>query len=365
MLTTLTLRRTLSAALLPALMTGCASLQPAIPAPIPVKFVVVTMFEIGEDTGDKAGEFQLWKEREKLDTCYAMPNAYHDVCMNPETGVMGIVTGIGTAWAAATTMAVGSDPRFDFTNAYWMVAGIAGVDPEDASIGSAAWAEWLVDGDLAHEIDAREIPDDWETGYFARHTKGPYDKENKPKDVQTGEVWRVNPDLTEWAFQLTKDMDLGDFEGLEETRSLYTKHANAQRKPFVLKGDQLAALTFWHGEIMNEWANKWVDYWTDGKGEFVTSAMEETGTYLSLKLLANVGKVDINRMMVLRTASNYTMPPPGVTAVESLLAENEGYAGLDAALETAHMVGSKVMNNILDNWSIYEKRTPLPGDLSK
>ena len=35
-------------------------------------------------------------------------------------------------------MALGMDPRFDFSDAYWLVAGIAGIDPEDASIGSAA-----------------------------------------------------------------------------------------------------------------------------------------------------------------------------------------------------------------------------------
>jgi hypothetical protein len=42
-------------------------------APIPVKAVVVTMFEIGEDTGDQAAEFQLWKERRNLDTVFPFP----------------------------------------------------------------------------------------------------------------------------------------------------------------------------------------------------------------------------------------------------------------------------------------------------
>ena len=34
--------------------------------PVQVKVVVVTMFEIGADEGDRAGEFQLWKERRQL-----------------------------------------------------------------------------------------------------------------------------------------------------------------------------------------------------------------------------------------------------------------------------------------------------------
>ena len=335
---------------------GCSTQSSqTVDKPIPVKFVIVTMFEIGEDTGDTAGEFQLWKERLDLDTRFEFKNSFHDIYMNMDTGVMGIVTGIGTAKSTSATMALGMDPRFDFSKAYWMVAGIAGIDPEDASIGSAAWAEYLVDGDLSHEIDAREIPADWETGYFARYTKKPYDPD---KPEPTGEMYRVNPALTDWAYQLTKDIELPDFEGLEETRKLYVNHPNAQKKPFVLKGDHLAAMTFWHGKILNEWANKWVDYWSDGNGEFVTSAMEDTGTYLSLKYLSNIGKADVNRFMVLRTGSNYTMQPPGKTAAENLLLENEGYAGLEASLESAYLVGNKVIQTILADWSTYEDTVP-------
>jgi purine nucleoside permease len=144
---------------------------------------------------------------------------------------------------------------------------------------------------------------------------------------------------------------------------LYTDHPNAQKPPFVLKGDNLAALTFWHGEILNDWANQWVDYWTEGQGEFVSSAMEETGTLQAMEYLTNAGRADKNRVLVLRTASNYTMPPPGVTAAENLLKENEGYAGLEAAVESAYLVGSTVVDALLANWNIYAARIPTPADL--
>ncbi len=29
----------------------------------------------------------------------------------------------------------------------------------------AVWSDYIVDGDLAHELDAREIPKDWTTGF--------------------------------------------------------------------------------------------------------------------------------------------------------------------------------------------------------
>src|ERR1019366_8531244 len=121
--------------------------------PIPIKVVVVTMFELGADTGDRPGELQYWVEREKLDRVIRFPQGYHDLRMNSK-GVLAVLTGMGTAKAAATIMALGMDPRFDLTKAYWLVAGIACIDPADGSLGSAAWAEWVVDGDIGYEIDA-------------------------------------------------------------------------------------------------------------------------------------------------------------------------------------------------------------------
>jgi len=153
-------------------------------------------------------------------------------------------------------------------------------------------------------------------------------------------------------------MKLEDEPEAAKHRRLYTKHPNAQRPPFVLKGDHVAALTFWHGELMNDWANQWVDYWTEGQGNFVSSAMEDTGTYLSLSWLTRIGRVDVNRLLVLRTASNYTMPPPGVSAADNLLAENKGYSGLGMAVESAYSVASKVVDALLNGWSRYESRLP-------
>ena len=83
------------------------------------------MFERGEDTGDAPGEFQLWVEREHLDRVVALPSGYHHVRLNKD-GVLGMVTGVGTAKAAASVMALGLDPRFDFSKTYWIVAGIGG-----------------------------------------------------------------------------------------------------------------------------------------------------------------------------------------------------------------------------------------------
>jgi purine nucleoside permease len=123
--------------------------------PIPVKVVIVTMYEAGEDTGDPPGEYQFWVEREHLDRVLSFDAGFHHLRMNDQ-GVLGVLTGVGTAKASASIMALGLDPRFDLTHAYWLVVGIAGGDPADVSLGSAVWVHWIVDGDLGYEIDARD-----------------------------------------------------------------------------------------------------------------------------------------------------------------------------------------------------------------
>jgi purine nucleoside permease len=274
--------------------------------------------------------------------------------MNDE-GVLAVLTGVGTAKSTAAVMALGMDPRFDLTRAYWLVAGISGINPARGSLGSAAWAEWIVDGDLAREIDAREIPPEWKTGYLPLRGSIPYEQ---PPDNSEGEAYRLEPALVKWAYQITKDVPLTDSDAMMAARAPYTSDA-ARRPPFVLKGDTLSAGTFWHGKLLNDWAIDWVRYLTGGKGDFVTTAMEDTGTLQSLTFLAKSGRVDLNRVLVLRTASNYDMPPPGVTAAENLARTKLGqYAAFLPSLEAAWRVGNTVVDNLVRNWTKYRDITP-------
>src|SRR5580692_8057066 len=80
-----------------------ASGAPAIIAP---KVVVVAMFEIGKDSGDKPGEFQFWVERERLTRLIPLPAAFHGVRTNADASVIGIVTGRGNTSSASSIMAL-------------------------------------------------------------------------------------------------------------------------------------------------------------------------------------------------------------------------------------------------------------------
>src|ERR1700752_376238 len=167
----------------------CSAQKAEAKPPIAVKVVIVAMFERGEDTGDTPGEYQYWVEREHLDEIQPLPAGYHHVRMNKD-GVLGLLTGVGTGKGAASVMALGLDPRFDLTKAYWVIAGIGGGDPADVSLGSAVWVDRVIDGDLAFEIDAREIPGNWSTGYVPLRMSSPY--EQPVRSELDGELYTLN-----------------------------------------------------------------------------------------------------------------------------------------------------------------------------
>jgi purine nucleoside permease len=323
------------------------------------KVVVVTMFEIGQDTGDAPGEYQYWVEREKLDRVIPLPAAYHDVRTNANGSVIAVVTGMGNSNAAASIMALGLDPRFDLSKSYWLVAGIAGLDPADASVGSAVWADYVVEGDLGHEIDAREIPADWKTGYVPLRKKKPYELPLMPAAERADHCYAVNPGLLHWAFALTKDTPLMETPDTIAFRNRYSTHPKALQSPSVLIGSNLASSTYWHGKLLDQWANDWVAYYSEGHGNYMTTAMEDTGTLRALNNLTKAGKADVKRALVLRTASNFDLQPPDLTAAESMAGEKIGhYSAYIPSLEAAYRVGSKVVHELVQGWDKYETAIP-------
>ena len=336
------------------LLTISAAVLRAQPKPISVKVVVLAMFEQGADTGDTPGEYQYWVERDHLDRVYPLPAGYHAVRMN-DGGEMAIVTGPGTAHAAATVMALGMDPRFDLSHAYWLVAGIAGGSPERISLGSAAWARWVLDADLAYEIDAREIPAEWSTGFLPLGKSTPYEQ---PMQARPGQIYDLNEGLVQWAFNLSHETKLDDSDKMKAIRADFDGAA-AQRPPHVALGDEISSSTFWHGKLLDQWATEWMRYFSGGKGEFATTAMEDTGTLQSLEFLANAGRVDLKRVMVLRTVSNFDQQPRGLTAAQSLASQRIGaYAAYLPALEAAYRVGHVVVNELITHWPQYEAAIP-------
>jgi purine nucleoside permease len=105
---------------------------------------------------------------------------------------------------------------------------------------------------------------------------------------------------------------------------------------------------------MDAWAGHWMSYFTNGKGHFATTAMEDSGTLQSLQLLARAGRVDWNRILVLRTVSNFDQQPTGMDAASSLASLSTGRFGAELpALESAYTVGHTVVDKLISQWRQY------------
>ena len=263
---------------------------------------------------------------------------------------MAVLTGQGTANAASTIMALGLDPRFDLRQAYWIVAGIAGATPERASLGSAVWARWVVDGDLGYEIDAREIPPGWTTGYLPLRKTRPFEPPAAPLE---GQVYELNRGPRRVGLPPHARRSARRHRKLKEIRSEFDG-PRPSVAPLVTMGDEVSSSRYWHGKYFDAWATEWMSYFTDGQGQFVTTAMEDTGTLLSLKNLARAGRVDLQRVMVLRAVSNFDQQPRSMTAADSLARQRIGtYSAYLPSLEAAYTVGHVVVNELITHWPQY------------
>ena len=341
-------------AALACLLVACLTAAPALAAPLEVRVVVVTAFEIGEDTGDKAGEFQAWAQTMPETLPFAA--GFRHLRYDPARKTLLLSTGMGTSRAAISTLALGQDPRFDLSKAYWLVAAIAGVNPDKGSVGSAAWIGAVIDSDFGYAIDPRETPKGWTTGQIPFERKAPYET---PAPAQpNSNLFRLNTGLRDWAFDLTRDAAIPDNAALQALRAPYVGLPQAQTPPRVLKGDEVSGQAFWHGAILNGHFEAWANYWTGGRDGFVMTGMEDTGVLAALDALGRMGRADPKRVLVLRTASNYTTPPPGGDAATNLLGEHTGVPALQSSLDAAFKAGGLVVNELSGNWSRYGDAVP-------
>lgn len=348
-------------AVLAAMVMGLAApvaAAPAGPKPIEVRVVVVTTWEVIREGRDLRGELFAWRTRWPLATELPFPAGVHPLLYDRRRHVLAILTGMATARAAASVMALGMDPRFDLSHAYWVLAGTAGADPKVASAGSVAWERFVVDGDLGQEVDARDIPPDWPTGMLPNGRTTPYaEPAPAPRNDDGNNMFALNRSLVDWAYGLTRDIPLADDPVLQRVRAPYS--GPGAGPPRVIEGDGLMSSRFWYGEHMTAWAERWVPYWTGGAGVFAMSAEEDTGVMQALTQLQKAGRARTDRVLMLRGASDYVGAPPGVGAAEFIAREAaEGLPANPQALNNLYEVASPVVRALAEDWSRTRDVTP-------
>lgn len=330
-----------------AALTLSVLMAPAVEAAaIQPKVMLITMF---------GPEAQNWIERLKLTQEISVPglSAEYPVVRCNRQAVCLMTTGMGQTNAAASTLALTLAPQFDLRKTWFVVAGIAGINPHHGTLGTAAWAHYLVEFGTQWEVDPRDAPKSWPTGYLGINTKGPSEK--PPLDYKT-EVFELNPALQARAYALSKDVVLGESKESTAWRQHYP-YAPANLPPKVTRCDSVAGNTWFSGTRLSERAEVWTKLLTDGKGEYCTTQQEDNSTYEALLRASRLGKVDVQRLAVMRAGSDFDRPYPGYSEVDNLL-KYADQGGFVPALDNLFRAVDPLINNILDHWVDWQEGVP-------
>jgi len=94
------------------------------------------------------------------------------------------------------------------------------------------------------------------------------------------------------------------------------------------------------------------------------SEFEDADVGQALQFLSQAGRADQKRLLVLRSASDYTVQPQGQTPAQFLAGDvSGGLSGFVEALSNVYQVGSIVVKKISTNWDRYENHIPSPDNL--
>jgi len=267
--------------------------------------------------------------------------------------VCEVTTGMGYANAATSMTVLLSSPAFDLRHTYFIIAGIAGIDAAQGTLGTAAWARYAVDIGIASEIDAREMPAGWPYGYFGTGATAP---QQAPTTTYGTEVFQLDESFLQAALALSKNAKLDDSSQAVATRAHYTS-APANQPPQVTQCDVASADTWIAGTALEQRARDWTKLMTKGAGTFCMSAQEDNATLEVLTRGAAAGAVDMHRVALLRSASDFAAPYPGQSDSACLLGSlNSGGLGISTS-NLAH-AAQPVIQVIVSRWSQWASGVP-------
>ncbi|PHH73014.1 hypothetical protein CDD82_5692 [Ophiocordyceps australis] len=273
---------------------------------------------------------------------------FPDLVCTADSRVCHVTLGEGEINAAASAAALALSPSLDLGRTYFLLSGIAGVSPRQATVGGVALARFAVQVALQYELDARSLPNpDWPSGYFAYGRDRPL---QYPCVTYGTEVFELNVGLRDAAFGFASRATLADADGPRQYRQKYgAAHSLAVEPPAIVKCDVATSDVYYSGTRLAEAFDNTTTLWTNGTGVYCMSAQEDNAVLEVLLRAAIQGLVDFGRIIVLRSGSNFDRPPPGLTDWQHLTANNQ--QGFDLALANMFNAGIQIVAGILANWN--------------
>lgn len=273
------------------------------------------------------------------------PNAH---CL-ADGSVCQLTTGESEINAAVTISSLVASGLFDLTTTYFMIAGIAGINPKHGTLGDVAFCKYAIQVALQYEFDAREIPANFSTGYVPQGSVSPNEY---PQDIYGTEVFEVNENLRDIAASLASTaLPFNDSTTAMAYRANYGSdgiYASATRAPNIIKCDVATSDVYYSGVLLGEAFENTTTLFTNGSGVYCMTAQEDNATLEALTRAAINGLVDFSRIIVMRTASDFDRPYPGQSDLDNLFYADQG--GFEPAIENIYIAGLPIVKAVLSDW---------------
>lgn len=312
---------------------------------IQIRILILPKFEIGAMTDDIHGEAQYYYEG-YLDGCetFEIPHGEKDGLLYYKDGVALYMVGMGKVNSALSTMAVLSDERFDFSEAYIISTGCAGSAKGYGVMGDVYITTAIADYDLGHHGDVREMTGSTEENMTTWFHDPSFDEQA---------VVRLDEKLTDQVYDLVKDVPLETTEYTRNTmRVSFEGEEWADRDPMVLKGTSVTGDNYWKGEYDHANALLIVETY-DLADPYAATEMEDIAVAAAVE---RMGLLD--HFLVIRDSVNMDVFMQGATPESLWSLENDAdisgaeekmeiLDGFDTAMRNNYIVGSKIIDAIL------------------
>lgn len=274
---------------------------------------------------------------------------YPDAHCTADGDICQITLGEAEINAATTVASLVRFPRFDLTSTYIYIAGIAGVNPEVATICSVTFARYAVQVALQYEFDPREIPANFSYGYIPL---GSTENFAYPTSIYGTEVFEVNQDLQKLAAGFARRATLNDSDAAIAYRAQYAAspaYAAGAAPPAVYECDVATSDVYYSGTLLSTGFGNYTTLVTNGTGVYCTTAQEDNASLEALLRAAVERRVDYARIIVMRTASDFDRPWPGEAATTNLWWADQG--AFEPSVRNIYLAGREVIKGILDGWN--------------
>lgn len=234
-----------------------------------VKVLIIPKFELGEMSGDEAGEAQFFYEKYCADCKeIEIPNSTpsSQFFFNDDNGVGLLVTDSGKTAAGLSLMSLLSWEAYDFSDAMIVSVGCGGGNTGSIIFGDVVLVTAVCDYELGRHTDRSELENP-----NLGHTWFPNDS------LRDYSIEEMNSELYDKVYPLIKDCPLRTTETTKRVlANNFPDEEWAKREPCVSKGTAVTSDSYWKGKEDHENANFIAEYY-ECPDEYAVTEMEEIG----------------------------------------------------------------------------------------